>query len=92
MLFKLLAGARWRRLSTVLYIAMGWIALAAIEPLWLHMHPGGLAWLFAGGVAYTGGVAFYLLHDRLRYSHFVWHLFVMAGTVCHFLVVWRYAN
>jgi hemolysin III len=91
-LFKLLAGARWRRLSTGLYIAMGWIALAAIEPLWLHMHPGGLAWLFAGGVAYTGGVAFYLLHDRLRYSHLVWHLFVVAGTLCHFVVVWRYAN
>lgn len=91
-LFKLLAGARWRRLSTVLYVAMGWIALAAIRPLWLHMHPEGLAWLFAGGVAYTAGVAFYLLHDRLRYSHFVWHLFVMAGTLCHFLVVLRYAN
>lgn len=91
-LFKVVAGARFRRLSTLLYVAMGWVALVAIKPLWLHMQPGGLAWLFAGGVAYTGGVAFYLRHDRMRYSHFVWHLFVLAGTACHFVMVLLYAN
>jgi hemolysin III len=91
-IFKALAGARYDRLSTLLYVAMGWAAVVAIKPLWLHMQPGGLAWLFAGGIAYTVGVAFYLLHDRLRYSHFIWHLFVLAGTGCHFLVVLRYAN
>ena len=91
-IFKALAGARYDRLSTLLYVAMGWAAVVAIKPLWLHMQPGGLAWLFAGGIAYTVGVVFYLLHDRLRYSHFIWHLFVLAGTGCHFLVVLRYAN
>lgn len=91
-LFKAVAGARFRRLSTLLYVAMGWVALVAIKPLWLHMQPGGLAWLFAGGVAYTAGVAFYLRHDRMRYSHFVWHLFVLAGTACHFVMVLFYAN
>lgn len=90
-IFKILAGARFRRLSTVLYVAMGWLALVAIGPLWRHMAPGGLAWLFAGGAAYTLGVVFYLLHEKLRYSHFTWHLFVLAGTGCHFLTVLRYA-
>jgi hemolysin III len=91
-IFKALAGARFDRLSTFLYVAMGWTALVAIKPLWLHMQPGGLAWLFGGGVAYTAGVVFYLLHDRLRYSHFIWHVFVLAGTVCHFVMVLNYAT
>ena len=86
--FKLLAGARYRKVSVALYVAMGWAALAVIQPLWTHMAPAGLAWLFAGGVAYTVGVVFYLLHERVRYSHFVWHLFVMGGTGCHFVMVW----
>ena len=89
--FKLLAGARYRKVSVALYVAMGWAALAVIQPLWTHMAPGGIAWLFAGGVAYTAGVAFYLLHERMRYSHFVWHLCVLGGSACHFVMVLRYA-
>ena len=89
--FKLLAGARFRKVSVALYVAMGWAALALIQPLWTHMQPGGLAWLFAGGVAYTAGVAFYLMHERMRYSHFIWLLFVLAGTGCHLVMVLRYA-
>ena len=89
--FKLLAGARFRKVSVALYVAMGWAALALIQPLWTHMQPGGLAWLFAGGMAYTAGVAFYLMHERMRYSHFIWHLFVLAGTGCHLVMVLRYA-
>ena len=90
-IFKTLVGARFHRLSTGLYVAMGWLALIAIRPLWQHMAPGGLAWLFAGGIAYTVGVVFYLLHEKLRYSHFAWHLFVLAGTGCHFFTVLHYA-
>ena len=89
-IFKILVGARFHRLSTVLYVAMGWAALVAIRPLWLHMAPGGLIWLLAGGLAYTLGVAFFLLHERLRYSHFIWHLFVLTGTGCHYFTVLRY--
>ncbi|MDG6348658.1 hemolysin III family protein [Luteimonas sp. 8-5] len=89
--FKLLAGARYRKVSVALYVGMGWAALALIQPLWTHMPPGGLAWLFAGGLAYTTGVAFYLLHDRMRYAHFIWHLFVLAGTGCHMVMVMGYA-
>jgi hemolysin III len=54
-----------------------------------HVAPGGIAWLVAGGLAYTGGVVFYGW-GRLRYSHAVWHVFVLAGSVCHFIAVARY--
>jgi hemolysin III len=90
--FKLLAGARYRKVSVTLYVALGWAALAMLRPLWTHMEPAGLGWLFAGGIAYSAGVVFYLLHERMRYSHLVWHLFVLAGTCCHFVMVLRYAN
>ena len=90
--FKLLAGARFRKVSVALYVAMGWAALAVIQPLWTHMAPGGLAWMFGGGIAYTLGVVFYLLHERMRYSHLVWHLCVLGGTSCHFVMVLLYAQ
>ena len=77
-------------LSTSIYVAMGWFIVVAARPLWLHVPPAGLALLAAGGVAYTVGVAFYAAR-RLRYAHFVWHLFVLAGTACHGIAVWYYA-
>lgn len=89
--FKLVVGARFHRLSTALYVAMGWAALVAIRPLWLHMAPGGLGWLLGGGVAYSLGVVFFLLQEKWRYSHFIWHLFVLTGTSCHYVTVLRYA-
>jgi hemolysin III len=70
--------------STGLYVAMGWLALVAIGPLAQHVGPGGLRLLFAGGAAYTVGAVFFLLDHRVRYAHFVWHLFVLAGSTCHF--------
>jgi hemolysin III len=87
---KAIAGIRFPVLSTCLYIGMGWLALIAIRPIWLHMPMPGVLWLVAGGAAYTAGVAFYAF-DRVRYLHFVWHLFVMAGTVCHFVAVLYYS-
>jgi hemolysin III len=83
-------GVRYPKLSTWLYLAMGWLILIAINPLWLRMPSRGLFWLFAGGIAYTVGVVFYAA-KRVRYCHFVWHLFVMAGTACHFIAVLRFA-
>lgn len=91
LVFKLVVGARFERLSTALYVAMGWMALIAIRPLWLHLPAGGLILLFGGGLAYTLGVVFFLLHERVRYSHFIWHLFVLAGTGCHYAAVLLYA-
>ncbi len=87
---KFVGGAKYRRLSTLLYLAMGWLIIIAFKPLWLNMPSWGLFWLAAGGLAYTAGVGFYAA-KRLRYAHFVWHLFVMAGTACHFIAVLRYA-
>jgi hemolysin III len=87
---KSVGGIRYPRLSTTLYIGMGWLALIAIRPLWLHVPVAGWLWLIAGGLAYTGGIAFYAA-ERVRYGHFVWHMFVLIGTTCHFVAVLRYA-
>jgi hemolysin III len=89
--FKTVGGVRYPKLSTSLYIAMGWLVVVAIEPLRLSVPTSGLFWLLAGGIAYTAGVAFFAPR-RLRYSHFVWHLFVIAGTACHFAAVLWYAS
>lgn len=89
-LFKTLARFRFPYVSTALYLGMGWLALFMIRPLAAHMPAAGLAWLVAGGVAYTAGTLFYHW-ERLRYSHLMWHLFVLAGTSCHFIAVLRYA-
>jgi hemolysin III len=83
-------GVRYPKLTTPLYLAMGWLILIAVKPLGLRMPSEGLLWLLAGGIAYTVGVAFYAA-KRVRYCHFVWHLFVIAGTACHFVAVLRFA-
>ena len=85
------AGFRWPKLSVALYLAMGWMVVIAAKPLAERMAPAGLAWLLAGGLAYTLGVVPYVL-PRVKYAHFVWHLAVMAGTACHFVAVWKYAS
>lgn len=83
-------GVRYPKLSTGLYLAMGWLVLIAIKPLLLRVPSWGLFWLLAGGIAYTVGVFFYAA-KRVCYNHFVWHLFVIAGTACHFIAVLRFA-
>ncbi|HZV55215.1 MAG TPA: hemolysin III family protein [Rhodocyclaceae bacterium] len=80
---------RW--LSTGLYLVMGWLVLIAAVPLVEHVPLPGIALLVAGGVAYTVGVAFFMLDSRIRYGHAVWHGFVTAGTGCHFFAVLNYA-
>jgi hemolysin III len=86
-LMKATRGAtRHPRLAMTLYLGMGWLALIAIRPLALAIPTSALIWLIAGGIAYTVGVLFYA-NQRLRYAHFVWHLFVLAGTSCHFTAV-----
>jgi hemolysin III len=86
-----IGGMRFPKLTTGVYIAMGWLVVVAAKPLWDRMPPAGLAWLALGGLAYTGGVAFYALSRRVRYTHFAWHLCVLTGTACHFVAVYRYA-
>ena len=80
---------RYRKLSVLLYVAMGWIGMVAFRPLMAHLQTGGMLLLIAGGLAYTLGVPFYLWR-RLPYHHSVWHAFVLAGSVLHYLAVLYY--
>ena len=89
-LLKVFAGIRWHGISTAVYIGMGWLIIIAAKPLWDSLPLAGLIWLFGGGVAYTSGVYFYL-KKNMRYGHLVWHLFVVAGTGCHFVAILHYA-
>ncbi len=83
--FKLFYTGRFPRVSTAIYVGMGWMAVVAIQPMLERLPAVTLAWLVAGGLAYTAGTAFYL--NRRPYAHAVWHLFVLAGSVCHFAAV-----
>jgi hemolysin III len=80
---------RYHKLAVLLYVGMGWIGMIAFKPLSAHLHVGGMTLLIAGGLAYTLGVPFYLWR-RLPYHHALWHVFVLAGSVLHFLAVLLY--
>lgn len=83
-LFNRLRHPWW---STGLYVALGWVALIAVAPLVERLPGAGLAWLVAGGLSYTLGAVVFMLDHRIRYAHFVWHLFVMGGSACHVVAV-----
>jgi len=89
---KAARGFRYPVLFPALYIAMGWVVLVAIQPLWMRMPHAGFFWILGGGLAYTAGVVFYAIDYRMRYSHFIWHLFVLAGTTLHYFAVFFYAE
>lgn len=80
---------RPEKLSTILYLALGWVALFAIKPLVAALSPAGFGWLLAGGVCYSIGTLFYV-RKQTPYMHAVWHVFVLAGSACHFVAVARY--
>ena len=88
---KAIGGARYGWLSTALYVAMGWLALIAIQPILQNVPGWGVFWLIAGGVSYTAGIVFFVIDERVRFTHFVWHLFVLGGTACHFIAVLNYS-
>jgi hemolysin III len=73
--------------SLVIYVLMGWLALVAVVPLFQALSWGGLAWLVAGGLAYTGGMVFYVYDERFRHWHGIWHLFVLAGSALHYVAI-----
>lgn len=77
-------------LSTGLYLLMGWVIVIAFEPLLERGSTTGFFWLLGGGLSYTAGVLFFVLDSRMRYGHLIWHLFVIAGTVCHYFAVFWY--
>ena len=78
-------------ISTGLYLSMGWVVVIAADPMIAKVPNAGLLWLLAGGICYTAGVAFFATDSRLRYGHFIWHLFVLGGTICHYFAVLWYA-
>jgi len=88
---KLIAGHRHWWLSMVLYLVMGWLALVAVKPILTLVPLPGILLILAGGIAYSGGLAFFAA-QRIRYNHFIWHLCVIAGTVCHYLAVLWYGH
>jgi hemolysin III len=90
-LLKILGRMSHPVISTGLYLLMGWLIVIAADPMYARLPAPGIALLVAGGVAYTAGVAFFVTDARLRYGHFVWHLFVMAGTACHYFAVLWYS-
>jgi len=85
-IFKLFFTGRFKLLSTGIYIAMGWLVIVAIKPLLGALDAWTTGWLFAGGLFYTLGTVFYH-RPSLPYSHAIWHLFVVAGSVCHYVAV-----
>lgn len=87
---KSVGGAGTSNLSIALYLGMGWLAILAAQPLWNSLSGWGIFWLLAGGVMYSLGVIFFAYDHRLRYSHFVWHLFVLAGTAFHVVAILGY--
>ncbi|HUP59544.1 MAG TPA: hemolysin III family protein [Thermoanaerobaculia bacterium] len=81
---------RLRGISIMLYVLMGWLVVAAFGPLRAALPMAGIAWLIAGGIAYTAGLAFFALSNRVAHTHGLWHLCVMGGSVCHYVTVFRY--
>ncbi|WP_367401420.1 hemolysin III family protein [Solimonas sp. SE-A11] len=87
--FKIFATGKFEKISLAIYLLMGWCALVAIKPLLVALEPAALWLVLAGGLTYSGGVAFYTW-TSLRYHHAVWHLFVLGGSVLHFFAILFY--
>jgi len=87
---ELLYTGRGRVLSLVIYVVMGWLAVVWIGPLVGALGRAGFAWLAAGGALYTAGIAFYATDHKVRHGHGIWHLFVLGGSICHYIAVLFY--
>ena len=87
--WKLAHAGHHMVISTIIYIIMGWLVVIAVRPMFRAVPLGGLEWLLAGGLAYTVGVVFFGW-SRLRFNHAMWHLFVLAGSACHYVAVMLY--
>lgn len=87
---EILIGKRTRRYSLLIYLLMGWLIVLAINPLLASLAPAGVKWLVAGGIAYTVGVIFFVFDEKVRHFHGIWHLFVLAGSICQFLCLFLF--
>ena len=89
-IFTALIRHRLSRATTVIYVVMGWMGLLAGKPAFDHLSAWAIIWLLGGGLLYTAGTLFYAW-ERLRYGHAIWHVFVLGGSICHYIAVFRYA-
>lgn len=89
---EVLIGKRTQFFSMLIYVVMGWLILVALKPLTATLSTAGLAWLAAGGVIYTLGIVFFLLDTKVKHFHGVWHLFVLAGSICQFISIMFYTG
>lgn len=90
-IFKLVFVYRFEKLSLVTYLTMGWLSLIVIYQLAMHLDITGLVLLAVGGVIYSLGVIFYV-SKRIQYNHAIWHIFVLAGCICHYLAIYYYVQ
>lgn len=81
-----------RILPVIIYLVMGWICLLALKPLLQTLSIAGFWWLLAGGLFYTVGIIFYVLDKKMKHAHGIWHLFVLAGSVCHYFTILLYVD
>lgn len=88
-ILKLFFTGRFRTLSTIMYVLMGWLIIFAIKPLMENIPLEGLYWIIAGGVSYTLGAVIYSIRS-IKFNHAVFHLFVLIGTFCHFMAIYKY--
>ena len=89
LIYKLLAIGKFPRLSLIIYLAMGWSVVFVAKPVWVATPEVGLWWLLVEALAYSGGAWFYAKSKKHKYFHAVWHLFVLLGTVAHFMFLWK---
>jgi hemolysin III len=87
-ILKLFFTGRYDKLSTLMYVFMGWMVIFAIKPLLANLPTEGLYWLFAGGVSYMIGAVFYSIPQHIKYNHATFHVFVLVGSWCHFMSVY----
>lgn len=85
--YKIFFIHRYEFLSTIMYLIMGWLGVFVFTSINHNLHPQALTWLLIGGIFYTVGVIFYAL-TQIRYTHAIWHLFVLGGSLCHYIAVW----
>ncbi|SFF11584.1 PAQR family membrane homeostasis protein TrhA [Thermoflexibacter ruber] len=91
-IFKLFFTGRFKKLSTFIYLAMGWLAIFALKPMLQYIHFNGMILILAGGLCFSIGVFFYLRDTKYIYNHAIWHLFVLAGGACHYFAVLFYTQ
>ena len=87
---EVLLGKKTRRYSLIIYLLMGWLIVLAMKPLIASLNPNGFMWLAGGGLAYTFGVIFFVFDEKVKHFHGIWHLFVLAGSICQFFCLFLF--